>query len=118
MPIFEEKDEFVPALYNDPTLTGRLQGAFRQWLGAGRVTQVKPVMGGEDFSQFGRTADKIPLCLFWLGAVDPIRHAASQKSGEALPSLHSNFFAPLPEPAIKTGVLAMTAAVFELAGKQ
>ncbi len=118
LPIFEEKDEFTPALYNDPTLTGRLRGAFAQWLGDERVTQVKPVMGGEDFSQFGRTADKIPVCLFWLGAVDPKRYAASQQSGESLPSLHSSFFAPLPEPTIKTGVLAMTAAVIELAAKR
>ncbi len=117
-PIFEEKDEFVPALYNDPPLTGRLRTAFTDWLGADRVTQVKPVMGGEDFSQFGRTVDKVPVCLFWLGTVDPSRYAASQKSGEALPSLHSSFYAPLPEPTIKTGVLAMTAAVLELAGKR
>ncbi len=118
MPTFEVTDEFVPALYNDPTLTGRLQGVFAQWFDAGSVTQVKPVMGGEDFSQFGRTADKIPICLFWLGAVDPKRYAASQQSGEPLPSLHSSSFAPLPEPTIKTGVLAMTAAVLELAGKR
>jgi hippurate hydrolase len=75
-------------------------------------------MGGEDFSEFGRTQDKIPICLFWLGAVAPERIAESEKSGKSLPSLHSSQFAPVPEPTIKTGVIAMTAAVLELAGRK
>jgi hypothetical protein len=32
--------------------------------------------------------------------------------------LHSSEFAPLPEPAIRTGVKAMTTAVEELLAKQ
>jgi len=74
-------------------------------------------MGGEDFSEYGRTPDKIPICMFWLGAVKPELVLESEKTGKPLPSLHSSQFAPLPEPTIKTGVIAMTAAVFELAGK-
>ena len=112
------ESEFTPATYNDPELTRRLAGAFRQWLGEGNVRPSKPVMGGEDFSEFGRTQDKIPICLFWLGAVAPERIAESEKSGKSLPSLHSSQFAPVPEPTIKTGVIAMTAAVLELAGRK
>jgi len=74
-------------------------------------------MGGEDFSEYGRTPDKIPICMFWLGAVKPELVQESEKTGKPLPSLHSSQFAPLPEPTIKTGVTAMTAAVLELAGK-
>ena len=33
------------------------------------------------------------------------------RTGEPLPSLHSSKFAPLPEPTIKTGVTALTAAL-------
>ncbi|MBM3871817.1 MAG: amidohydrolase, partial [Verrucomicrobia bacterium] len=41
----------------------------------------------------------------------------SIKTGRTLPSLHSSKFAPVPEPTLKTGVIAMTAAVLELVGK-
>jgi hippurate hydrolase len=72
-------------------------------------------MGGEDFSRFGRTSDKIPTMLFWLGAVAQAQYDASQKpGGPPLPSLHSSTFAPDPDPAIATGVKAMTAAAIEI----
>ena len=74
-------------------------------------------MGGEDFSEFGRTADKIPICMFWLGSVDPARVAEAQRGGKALPSLHSNLYHPVAKPTLETGVTAMTAAVLELLGK-
>ena len=56
--------------------------------------------------------------MFWLGAVDPQKIQDAQEKGTRLPSLHSSEFAPLPEPAIRTGVKAMTAAVEELLKKQ
>jgi hippurate hydrolase len=118
MPIVALKDkEFTPAMYNDPPLTLRVAGVLKNWFGEKPVQQVKPVMGGEDFSEYGRTQDKIPICLFWLGAAKPELVQESEKTGKTLPSLHSSQFAPLPEPTIKTGVVAMTAAVLELAGK-
>jgi hippurate hydrolase len=118
LPIVSLKDnEFTPATYNDPALTRRLAGVFKNQFGETKAQQVKPVMGGEDFSEYGRTSDKIPICMFWLGAVKPELVQESEKTGKPLPSLHSSQFAPLPEPTIKTGVIAMTAAVLELAGK-
>ncbi len=110
-------DEFTPATYNDPALTRRVATALKRWLGEANVRQMKAVMGGEDFSEFGRTRDKIPIVMFWLGAVKAELIAESEKTGKPLPSLHSSQFAPVPEPTIKTGVTAMAAAVLELAGK-
>jgi amidohydrolase len=112
------EEEFTPATFNDPALTRRLAAVFRSWFGDAQVRQVKAVMGGEDFSEYGRTQDRIPICLFWLGAVKPEWVAESGKTGKALPSLHSSQFAPLPEPTIKTGVMAMAAAALELAGRK
>ncbi len=115
LPIVQLEDsEFTPSTYNQPALARRLNAVFRDRLGTNQVPARSPGMGGEDFSEFGRTADRIPICLFWLGAVDPGLVASSQAEGRALPSLHSSRFAPLPEPTIKTGVLAMTAAVLDL----
>ena len=38
----------------------------------------------------------------------------SRDSATDLPSLHSSGFAPVPEPAIRTGVTALTSAVLNL----
>ena len=112
-----KEEEFTPATYNDPALTRRLRATFTSWLGADNVLSIDPEMGGEDFGQFGRTLDKVPVCLFRIGAVDPAKVAESRRSGIPLPSLHSSKFAPLPEPTIKTGITAMTAAALDLLAK-
>ncbi len=79
------------------------------------MVEREPVMGGEDFSRYALEGE-IPITIFWLGAVDPAKLASHQEKGIALPSLHSSRFAPLAEPAIRTGVTAMVAAVLELMG--
>jgi hippurate hydrolase len=113
LPVVTVTDDSTPTTVNDPVLTERLAGVFREWLGTERVQPSKPVMGGEDFSEFGRTEDKIPICLFWLGALKPEVYEEANRAGKTLPSLHSPFWAPDAEPAIQTGILAMTAAVLE-----
>jgi len=104
----------TPALYNDPALTRRLRATLTSWMGAEQVHAIDPEMGGEDFGQFGRTAEKVPLCLFRLGVVLPEQIEASVGTGIPLPSLHSSKFAPAPEPSIRGGVAAMTAVALDL----
>lgn len=111
------EDEHTPSTYNDPALSDRVAGALRAAGAAGIILETPPVMGGEDFSEFGRTEDKIPSFIFWIGAVNPEEYAATVAAGGSFPSLHSPFFAPDPEPTIKTGVRAMTIAALELLGK-
>ena len=117
MPTVNIRNEYTPATYNDPKLTARTARIFRAILGDENVIETGPVMAGEDFGRYGREEPKIPISIFWLGAVDPKKVEESQLSGKGLPSLHSALFAPLPEPAIKTGVKAMTAVVLDLIGK-
>lgn len=117
-PLVTLEDEFTPATYNNPELTRRAAAAIKRWIGDANVVAQKPVMGGEDFGEYGRTQDKIPVCLLWLGAVNPEVYKEHITTGKALPSLHSAQFAPLPEPTIKTGVAAMTAAVLDLLGNK
>jgi amidohydrolase len=107
-------DESSPATFNDPDLTAKMVSVFKAWLGKDNVIRKEPTMGAEDFSLFGRTPEKIPICMFNVGGVRPEVIERSKSSGKSLPSLHSPFWAPDPEPTIKTGVTAMTAAVFEL----
>ncbi len=102
--------DYTPSTYNDPDLTRSSMAAISEVIGAENVRAVPPVMGGEDFSQYGRTGEKIPSLIFWVGAVDPDTHARAQTGALALPSLHSPFFAPDAETTIETGHRAMTAA--------
>ena len=114
MPIVKVADEFTPSTYNDPALVKKMTASMQAILGADKVVAKEPVMGGEDFGEYGRTAEKIPIAILWLGAIAPERVQESLRTGQSLPSLHSSQFAPLPEPTIKTGVTAMTAAVLDL----
>jgi amidohydrolase len=110
-----EVTEGTNATYNDPALTRRISGALSRVFGPSNVLEGEPVMGAEDFSEFGRAG--IPSLQFNVGAVNPARYEAAQKTGAPLPSLHSSEFAPDREPTIKTGVSSLTVAALELLGK-
>lgn len=110
-----DPSEFTPALVNDPALTRRTVSLFKEVLGAEKVHERPPMMGGEDFSRYGR--EGIPIFLFWLGTMSPERIAEAEKGARPLPSLHSDSYHPVPEPSIKTGVVAMSTAVLNLLGR-
>jgi hippurate hydrolase len=108
--------EFTPALVNDTPLARRTVAAFREVLGEENVQERPPVLGGEDFSRYGRAG--VPIFLFWLGTIPPDRLAESERvGGTPLPSLHNDGFYPIPEPTIRTGVLSMSTAVLNLLGE-
>jgi amidohydrolase len=109
------KDDYTPSLYNEPKLVDRVGGVLKKTFGEDKIVPAQPTMGGEDFARFGRTPDRTPTMLFWLGAVSQEKYEASQKPGGApLPSLHSSLFAPDPDPTIASGVKAMTVAALDL----
>jgi hippurate hydrolase len=116
-PIFEVSRDAVPATINDPALSRRVAAALEKALGKENVVPGKPVMASEDFSLFALSDPRPPITMFWLGAVDPAKIKEAREKGTRLPSLHSSEFAPLPEPAIRTGVKAMTSAVMDLLKK-
>lgn len=105
--------EFTPALYNDPELTRYVVRVFRDLLGESQVKQREPIMGGEDFSRYGRAG--VPIFMYFLGTIDQKRYEASQREGAVpLPSMHSDQYYPTPEPSIRIGVQTMSMAVLEL----
>ena len=110
------ENEGAPSLYNDPQLTERITNAIGRAIGADNVVKSPPLMASEDFGRLSLD-HQIPSVMFWLGAIEPSRVAASRKSGKPLPSLHSSLFEPLPEPTLRTGIKAMTTAVMELMKK-
>jgi amidohydrolase len=116
-PIVSFDSIYAPSTYNDPALTEKLTAILRKSLGSENVLDKPPVMGSEDFGLFGLDAHQIPTCMFFIGATDPAEVARSRQNGTELPSLHSPYFAPLPEPTIRTGIKAMTSSVLELMKK-
>ncbi|RYZ10615.1 MAG: amidohydrolase [Alphaproteobacteria bacterium] len=114
-PTISIKDDYTPSLYNNPQLTARLTNVLTKEFGADSIHVASPTMGGEDFARYGRTDDRIPIMLLWLGAVSQAKYDASLKPGGApLPSLHSSEFAPDPDPTITAGVKAMTLSALDL----
>lgn len=114
MPVVTVSDESASALFNQPSLASEVRKAIGSVLGDDHVVVREPVMGAEDFSEFGMTKEKIPLCMFWLGTQPPALVAEAKAKGTTLPSLHSPLFFPIPEPTIETGVRSMTTAVLSL----
>ena len=105
--------ESTPPTLNDPALNERMRSAAESALGKERVLDARATMGSEDVGLY--TLDgKIPGVMYWLGAADPDKLAQSRKTGVPLPGLHSALFAPVYEPAISTGVTAMTAIALNL----
>lgn len=114
MPVMALSGSAAPALFNDPALTDRVARALERALGKDKTIGTPPVMGSEDFGQFGLEKREVPVSMFWLGAADPARIRARDEKGTPLPGLHSSEFAPLPEPTLRTGVKAMTSVVLDL----
>ena len=111
MPIIDVKEEeYTPATYNNPELTQRWVSTLEPILGKENLVRDEPQMGGEDFGMYGRTEDKIPICMLWLGSVP----AKIMRDSKAPPSIHSPFYYPDPEPTIKTGVTVLVAGVLDL----
>jgi len=120
MPIVTvSKTEAAPVTYNDPALAARLKPIFVAALGDGSVVDWHAEMACEDFGLFDLPEDphRIPAFFLRIGASDPGKLAESQRTGIPVPGLHSALFAPVASPTIRTGVLAMSAAVLDLMKK-
>jgi len=87
-------------------------------LGEENVYQVNPATVGEDFGKYGRTEEKIPIALFWLGSVNRQKYDDYLNNAKVLPGLHNSAYLPDFEPTFKTGVAAMSKSVINLFNKK
>lgn len=117
MPVVAMNDTFTPATFNTEPLTGKVAEAFTARFGKDRVVETPAVMGGEDFSRFWLADKSIQSFIFWVGAIPKAKWDAVGGDASKLPSLHSPFFAPDPEPTLQTAVEAMTTAALSVLGK-
>jgi amidohydrolase len=118
MPVVTDTPEAADVTINDGPLTRRLAGVFTAWMGGDRVKAIEPIGAAEDFTYYGRTAERIPICLWRIGATRPEVFADSARTGVAVPSNHNPRFAPLPEPTLTSAITTSVAAVLELLPKK
>jgi amidohydrolase len=109
-------EQYTPATLNDVALARKCNDVFRAVLGEKNVKPRQPLMGAEDFGRYAE--GKTPIFMYFLGSVSQEKYEASQKPGATpLPGMHTDNYAPLPEPSIRTGVRSMSLAVLNLLGK-
>ena len=106
-------EQYTPPTLNDVALARKCGAVFREVLGAENVKPRQPVMGAEDFGRFSE--GKTPIFMYFLGTVSKEKYESAQKPGATpLPGMHTDNYAPLPEPSIRTGVRTMSLAAMSL----
>ena len=109
-------DEYTPATLNDVPLARKTGDVFKQVIGEANVKSRPPMMGAEDFGRYGQGG--IPTFIFFLGTIPKEKfEAAFQPNGPKLPGMHTDAYAPLPEPSLRTGVRTECMALLNLLGK-
>jgi amidohydrolase len=115
MPEVNASIEATPPLRNDVELTDRIRAAFVRELGEHALYErPREGMGAEDFAYFVQTEHRVPGTYFSVGGTPQAVLDAAQDGGPPVPSHHSPRFRIEPEPAVTSGVEAMTVAVLEL----
>jgi amidohydrolase len=109
--------EYTPATLNTAALTADSAAIFRARFGEARVAQVAPVMAGEDFGRFHLADPAIESLIFWVGGVPQEKWDEAAGDTSRLPSLHSPFWAPDPDPTIATATEALVAAAIGVFGR-
>jgi hippurate hydrolase len=110
-----EWGERYPVTVNEPDATARVNAAFAAEFGEDKVLRPGALSGSEDVGNLA-TAAGAPLVYWMLGGADPETVFAAMAAGTVdtdIPTNHSPFFAPLPQPTIDTGVRALVVAARE-----
>jgi amidohydrolase len=107
--------ESTPVTVNDGALARRLNTAIGDALGKDVVVPFRQTnMGAEDFAFFVDPKHGIPGYYFAVGGTKPEWIATAKNGGPPVAGHHSPLFKIDPEPSVRLGVEAMTAAVLDL----
>ncbi|RZL88423.1 MAG: amidohydrolase, partial [Variovorax sp.] len=103
------------AIVNNEELVRKTEAVFKDAFGADKAQRMPAMTASEDFSAY---ADEgIPSMFFFTGVYVPEAVAeAARPGGKPVAFNHSPFYAPVPEPSIKTAAQAMTLAVLNVLG--
>ena len=105
------------AIVNDDALVRRTEAVFRAAFGDKNARRMPPMTASEDFSAYANQG--IPSMFFFTGVYAPEAVAeAGRSGGKPVAFNHSPFYAPVPEPSIKTAAEAMSLAVLNVMEKR
>jgi hippurate hydrolase len=103
------------AIVNSEQLVQRTEAVFKDAFGD-KAQRMAPMTASEDFSLF--VNEGIPSVFFFTGVYDPkVVAEAERPGGKPVAFNHSPFYAPVPEPSIKTAAQAMSLAVLNVLGR-
>jgi hippurate hydrolase len=101
------------AIVNDNELVRKTEAVFRDAFGAANAQRMPAMTASEDFSLYALQG--VPSMFFFTGIYDPKMVADSQRpGGTPIAFNHSPYYAPVPEPSIKTAAQAMSLAVLNV----
>lgn len=117
LPVVTSIPNYTPSTFNTEEFSGHLLKLFASHFGQERVFDSKPIMAGEDFSQYWLANKSKQSTIFWVGGVPKEKWDAVQGDSSKLPSLHSPFWAPDAEAVISTATEALTVATLDVLKK-
>jgi len=101
------------AIVNNVKLVRDTEAVFRDAFGEANARRMPAMTASEDFSLF--VNEGIPSMFFFTGIYDAKDVAEAQRpGGKPVAFNHSPFYAPVPEPSIKTAATAMSLAVLNV----
>ena len=108
------REETVPPLMNDSALAARINGVWRERIGADvLITKLPDGMGAEDYPFF-TTDPSIPSIYWEVGGTPQEAFDAAANGGPAVAGHHSPLFKIAPEPAVRMGVDSTVRAMMAL----
>jgi hippurate hydrolase len=101
------------AIVNDNELVRKTEAVFTDAFGPANAQRMPAMTASEDFSLYALQG--VPAMFFFTGIYDPKTVADSQRpGGTPIAFNHSPYYAPVPEPSIKTAARAMSLAVLNV----
>lgn len=101
------------AIVNNEELVLRTEAVFKDAFGADKAQRMPAMTASEDFSAYAN--EGVPSMFFFTGVYAPEAVAeAAKPGGKPVAFNHSPFYAPVPEPSIKTAAQAMSLAVLNV----
>jgi len=101
------------AIVNNEDLVRKTEAVFKDAFGADKAQRMPAMTASEDFSAYAN--EGVPSMFFFTGVYAPQDVAeAAKPGGKPVAFNHSPYYAPVPEPSIKTAVQAMSLAVLNV----
>ncbi|MES2152516.1 MAG: amidohydrolase [Pseudomonadota bacterium] len=101
------------AVMNNEALVLSTEAVLKSAFGNANVGRMAPITASEDFSVYAN--EGVPSMFFFTGVYDPkVVAEADTPGGKPIAFNHSPYYAPVPEPSIKTAAQAMSLAVLNV----